>query len=233
MFSAVQFGVPLADRVAPSPGRRPSPSRVGSAAAGGLTPGSYALAVSTIEARKNHVLLFRVWRHLLESRPAASVPKLVFAGRVGWLVADLMQQIANTRNLDGHLVLVTRAFGRGTRGALPRLPLHPVPLRFTKGWGLPITESLGFGKPCLAAQPHLHAGAGGPLARYADPEHVGAWDGRGRPLLDDRRTSRLGGARPPRVRPGAVVGDRRRVARRPRSGPPGVSPSASTAPAAP
>lgn len=150
----------------------------------GLAPGSYALAVSTIEARKNHVLLFRVWRHLLDSRPAASVPKLVFAGRVGWLVADLMQQIANTRNLDGHLVVVPEpsdaelaALYRGCRFTLfPSL---------YEGWGLPITESLGFGKPCLSADRTSMPEAGGALARYADPEHVGAWvEAVGR-LIDD------------------------------------------------
>ena len=44
-------------------------------------PGSYALIVGTIEARKNHLLLFRVWRRMLEELPPASVPALVFAGR--------------------------------------------------------------------------------------------------------------------------------------------------------
>lgn len=150
----------------------------------GLTPGSYALAVSTIEARKNHVLLFRAWRRLLETRPAASVPKLVFAGRVGWMVADLMQQIANTRNLDGHLMLVTEPSDAELaslyRGC--RFTLFP---SLYEGWGLPITESLSFGKPCLASDRTSMPEAGGALARYADPENVGAWtDAIGR-LIDD------------------------------------------------
>ena len=69
-------------------------------------PGSYALIVSTIEARKNHLLLFRVWRRMLEEMPPERVPTLVFAGRIGWLVADLMQQIANTDNLGGKLMII-------------------------------------------------------------------------------------------------------------------------------
>src|SRR5205823_3326566 len=48
-------------------------------------PNTYALIVSTIEVRKNHELLFRVWRKLLEELPRDQVPSLVFAGRVGWL----------------------------------------------------------------------------------------------------------------------------------------------------
>ena len=64
-------------------------------------PGSYALFVSTIEARKNHVLLMRVWQRLLNEMPSHAVPTLVFAGRVGWMVSDLMQQLDNTDWLDG------------------------------------------------------------------------------------------------------------------------------------
>ena len=69
-------------------------------------PASYVLFVSTIEARKNHTLAFRVWRRLLEDLPAERVPTLVFAGRIGWLVDDLMRQIANTAHLNGKLVVI-------------------------------------------------------------------------------------------------------------------------------
>ena len=68
--------------------------------------GSYALFVSTIEARKNHALLFRIWRQLLEDMKPEEVPTLVFAGRVGWMVGDLMHQIANTDHLNGKLVVI-------------------------------------------------------------------------------------------------------------------------------
>jgi len=152
----------------------------------GLAPGSYALAVSTVEARKNHVLLFRAWRHLLETRPPASVPKLVFAGRVAWMVSDLMQQIANTRNLDGHLVLVTEASDAELEALYRGCQFTLFPSLY-EGWGLPVTESLNFGKPCLASDRASMPEAGGALARYADPENVGAWtDAIGR-LIDDPR----------------------------------------------
>jgi glycosyltransferase involved in cell wall biosynthesis len=69
-------------------------------------PGTYALIVSTLEIRKNHALLFRVWRRLLDEMPGERVPTLVFAGRVGWMVADLMQQLRNSNFLGGKIVLV-------------------------------------------------------------------------------------------------------------------------------
>ncbi|NPD66249.1 glycosyltransferase family 4 protein [Lichenicola cladoniae] len=131
---------------------------------------SYVLMVSTIEARKNHALLFRVWRRLLDEMPADRVPTLVFAGRVGWLVADLMQQLTNARYLDGKILLVENP----EDGELERLYdgcLFTVFPSFYEGWGLPVTESFSFGRPCIISNASALPEAGGPLARYFDPEN--------------------------------------------------------------
>ncbi|WP_424135096.1 glycosyltransferase family 4 protein [Roseomonas chloroacetimidivorans] len=134
-------------------------------------PGTYALIVSTIEARKNHLLLFRVWRRMLAEMPRDRVPTLVFAGRVGWMVADLMQQIKNANYLDGKLIV----FQDPTDGELTTLyqgaqfTLFP---SFYEGWGLPVTESLAFGKPCIISSTTSLPEAGGTLARYFDPENT-------------------------------------------------------------
>jgi glycosyltransferase involved in cell wall biosynthesis len=134
-------------------------------------PGSYVLFVSTIEVRKNHALLFRVWHLLLDQMPAEKVPTLVFAGGVGWLVQDLMQQLRNTNFLNGKIVLVEHpndaelaALYRGCR-----FTLYP---SLYEGWGLPVTESLAFGKPCVISNRTSLPEAGGSLARYFDPENV-------------------------------------------------------------
>jgi glycosyltransferase involved in cell wall biosynthesis len=134
-------------------------------------PGSYALVVSTIEARKNHLLLFRVWRRMLEEMPRQRVPTLVFAGRVGWLVADLMQQIANTENLSGKLVLVEEP-SDAELVALYDGCLFTLFPSFFEGWGLPVTESLTFGKPCIISNSTSIAEAGGDLARSFDPDNL-------------------------------------------------------------
>jgi glycosyltransferase involved in cell wall biosynthesis len=41
-----------------------------------------------------------------------------------------------------------------------------------EGWGLPITESLAFGKPCLIADRTSLPEAGGSLVRQFDPENL-------------------------------------------------------------
>jgi glycosyltransferase involved in cell wall biosynthesis len=132
---------------------------------------SYALMVSTIEARKNHVLLFRVWRRMLEELPSERVPTLVFAGRVGWLIDDLMQQITNTDNLGGKLILVESP-SDAELAALYDGCLFTLFPSFYEGWGLPVTESLGFGKPCLIANRTSLPEAGGDLVRSFDPDNL-------------------------------------------------------------
>jgi glycosyltransferase involved in cell wall biosynthesis len=103
--------------------------------------------------------------------PPERVPVLVFAGRIGWLVQDLMQQLRNTAFLNGKIVLVEEptdaelvALYRGCR-----FTLFP---SFYEGWGLPVTESLAFGKPCIISNRTSLPEAGGSLARYFDPEDV-------------------------------------------------------------
>jgi glycosyltransferase involved in cell wall biosynthesis len=133
--------------------------------------GSYALFVSTIEPRKNHVLLFRVWQTLLRDLPRDAVPTLVFAGHVGWMVADLIAQLDNCGWLDGKIMFCKHptdaeleALYRGCRFTLfPSL---------YEGWGLPVTESLVFGKPCVISSSTSLPEAGGRFARYFDPESV-------------------------------------------------------------
>jgi glycosyltransferase involved in cell wall biosynthesis len=133
--------------------------------------GSYVLFVSTIEARKNHTLLFRVWRRLLEEMPPELVPTLVFAGRVGWLVEDLLGQLANCRYLDGRVRIIAdptdAALVALYRGC--RFTLFP---SLYEGWGLPVTESMVFGKPCISSDATSLPEAGGDLARYFNPESV-------------------------------------------------------------
>jgi glycosyltransferase involved in cell wall biosynthesis len=134
-------------------------------------PTTYVLIVGTIEARKNHMLAFRVWQRLLQELPAERVPTLVFAGRIGWLVQDLMQQIANTDHLQRRLIVIQSPTD-AELGALYRGCLFTVCPSYFEGWGLPVTESLSFGKPCLIADRTSLPEAGGGLTRSFDPDDL-------------------------------------------------------------
>ena len=182
---AAEAGLALKSRIQPIPlgtgfGQPPTPLRSERLP----PPGSFALIVSTIEARKNHVLLFRIWRELLATMPREKVPTLVFAGRVGWLVADLMQQLENADWLDGKIRLIEGP-SDGELAALYEDCLFTLYPSLYEGWGLPVTESLAHGTPCLAANATSLPEAGGTLARYFDPDNLHGAVRAVRAVLDD------------------------------------------------
>ena len=137
----------------------------------GLEQGGYALFVSTLEPRKNHGLAFRAWRRLLAEMPRDEVPSLVFAGRQGWLASDLVRQFQGSRFLDGKLILIEGAddalLAALYRGA--QFTLFP---SLYEGWGLPVSESLGFGKVCIASRAPAVVEAGGDFCLYHDADCV-------------------------------------------------------------
>jgi glycosyltransferase involved in cell wall biosynthesis len=140
--------------------------------------GNYVLFVSTLEARKNHASLLRVWRRLLDEersqlRPPGSVPDLVFAGRVGWMVADLMQQLENSSWLGGRVRLVRDPSDAELRALYEGCLFTLFPSLY-EGWGLPVSEALSLGVPVLCSSATALPEAGGDLARYFDPEDAGS-----------------------------------------------------------
>lgn len=149
----------------------------GAVPAGLPVAGRYVLFVSTLEARKNHALVVQVWQRLMAevragSRAPETVPQLVFAGRVGTGVADLLQQLDNSRWLGGRIRLLREPGDAEVRALYEGCLFSVLPSLF-EGWGLPLGESLALGKPCLAARGTALEEAGGDLCRYFDPEDVG------------------------------------------------------------
>ena len=138
--------------------------------------GEYVLVVGTMEARKNHALAVRVWARLLAEeragqRAKGSVPDLVFAGRVGWLVADLVAQLERTEWLGERVRLVEAPTDSALRG-LYRGSLFTLFPSFSEGWGLPVSESLALGKACVCSDAAALPEAGGRFCRYFDPDDL-------------------------------------------------------------
>ncbi|MBP0444393.1 glycosyltransferase family 4 protein [Roseomonas sp. SSH11] len=151
-------------------GQMPDASQGRTARVKALPPG-FALFVSTMEARKNHLLAFRAWRQLLEEMPRDQVPSLVFAGRIGWMVADLLQQLENCQWLEGKVVLVDDPTDDELAALYADCRFTLFPSHY-EGWGLPVTESLAFGKPCIASSVTSVPEAGGSFCFYHHPEDV-------------------------------------------------------------
>lgn len=111
---------------------------------------THVLYVSTIEIRKNHRLLFDIWKQMISDYGAARVPELVFAGKFGWQIDDLKRDLQATRFLDGKIRVVEN-LDDAELAALYRGSYFTVYPSFCEGWGLPVGESLHFGRYCIAS----------------------------------------------------------------------------------
>ena len=129
-------------------------------------PRPYALFVGTVESRKNHALAFEVWRELIERHGADQVPDLVCIGRLGWHASDFLRSYVTTRGLKGKVSLLTNSVADDE---LARFYAHAeftvYPSRY-EGWGLPVSESLAFGKVSVVADNSSLREAGGDLCVY-------------------------------------------------------------------
>jgi glycosyltransferase involved in cell wall biosynthesis len=131
-------------------------------------PARYVLFVSTVELRKNHRLLVRVWQRLLERHGANAVPNLIFAGKIGWLVDDLLVNLEASNYLNGKIIIL-RSLSDAELQQAYRSCLFTVFPSLCEGWGLPIAESLAHGKFCVASNHTSIPEAGGNLIDYFDP----------------------------------------------------------------
>ena len=133
-------------------------------------PEPFVLYVSTIEARKNHALLLRIWRQLLAKHRVAAVPSVAFAGRRGWLVDDVMAGLSREGPLRDKVAIVSGLSDAEVAAAYRRCLFTVFP-SLMEGWGLPVAESLGQGKLCVASNRGAIPEAGGDLVDYFDPDN--------------------------------------------------------------
>ena len=135
-------------------------------------PRPFALMVGTIESRKNHRLALRAWEELIDRHGADTVPDLVCVGRFGWHVDDFLRDFYAGDGAHGKVHLLTSNVTDRLLADLYRHCQFTVyPSRY-EGWGLPVSESLTFGKVPIVADNSSLREAGGDLAVYFQTDDV-------------------------------------------------------------
>jgi glycosyltransferase involved in cell wall biosynthesis len=143
----------------------------------------YILFVSTIERRKNHETLYKAYTRILRNRQ--KVPILVFVGMQGWGVNDLMSDIRFDPIVRNNIVILNYVSDYELV-ELYRNCLFTVFPSLYEGWGLPVAESLEYGKLCLASNVASIPEVGGNLIEYLDPWNVQEWVERIEYYFDNR-----------------------------------------------
>jgi len=111
-------------------------------------PERFVLFVATIEGRKNHQLIFDIWRQMIEQ--GEDPPHLICVGRLGWKATTFVSALVETNYLDGRVHLL-REVSDTDLLALYKHCLFTVCPTFYEGWGLPVGESLAMGKICVSS----------------------------------------------------------------------------------
>ncbi len=146
-----------------------------------LAGSPFVLCVGTVEVRKNHLLLLSVWEEL-EAELGQRLPKLVVAGRRGWK-ADAALHKLDALPRSGRIVFA-EAPSDAALGWLYSACLFTIFPSLFEGWGLPVGESLWFGKSCAASNTSSIPTVGGDLCVYFDPRYPAAIKAAVRRLLD-------------------------------------------------
>ncbi len=133
----------------------------------------YFVYVSTIEARKNHLLLLNVWRRLA-TEMGDRAPLLVLVGQRGWETENVVDMLDRCPALRGsvieHNTLPDAAMVGLLKGACALL----LP-SFAEGFGFPLIEALQLGVPALCSDIAALRETGDTVPEFLDPLDGPGW----------------------------------------------------------
>lgn len=133
----------------------------------------FILYVSTIERRKNHEILLDAYRELLD-QGTTELPMLVLVGMRGWGAERFFKKLDADADV-ARFVKLLHHVGDNDLSVLYQKTLFTVYPSLYEGWGLPVAESLAYGKYCIASDAASIPEVGGKLIRYCSPGDAVAW----------------------------------------------------------
>jgi glycosyltransferase involved in cell wall biosynthesis len=137
-----------------------------------LPDGEFVLSVSTVEPRKNYYLLYQVVKQAkLEKTP---IPRIVIVGRAGWKTGDLQDLLRNDATLRDSLTWLEDVSDSELTWLYEKALFTLFP-SLIEGWGLPVSESISFGKFCISSNLSSMPEIAGDLIDYASPYDPAEW----------------------------------------------------------
>lgn len=135
----------------------------------GVRPGTYVLALGTLEPRKNHVRLLAAFELLALSHPEL---RLVLAGASGWGTGPLERALRVSPVRDR--VVSAGYVSEGDRDVLVRHAGVLAYVSLMEGYGLPVIEAMAAGTPVVTSAISSLPEVAGNAAVLVDPTDVGA-----------------------------------------------------------
>lgn len=136
----------------------------------GITSNKFILSVSTVECRKNHAAFFYILKEAKQR--GIELPKIIIVGRDGWLTDDIRYIMRN--DLDAkEQIKILNSVDDSELSWLYKNCLFTVFPSFYEGWGMPVAESLAYGKLCLSSNTSSMPEIAGDMIDYFSPYDTG------------------------------------------------------------
>lgn len=151
----------------------------------------FLLCVGTIENRKNHMLLYQTYK--LAAERNVELPQLIIAGGRGWL-SDDVQYLINHDPAVAKKIVIIYSPSDSVLSWMYQNCLFTVYPSLYEGWGLPVAESLAYGKVCVSSGISSMPEIAGDLLTYFSPNSTdeclkalqGMLDAKARQKAEDR-----------------------------------------------
>ena len=140
-----------------------------------LSSGRFILQVGTMEPRKNHQLIYNAYRKLVAEGHRDELLPWVIVGAQAWGLADLVDTIRGNPSVYPDLIVLSNHVSDETLAWLYHNCAFTVYPSFYEGWGLPVSESLAFGKFCLTGTNAALCEAAAGFAETLDPFDTIGW----------------------------------------------------------
>ena len=133
----------------------------------------YFVMIGTIEARKNHLLMLKIWQRLVQDL-GEKAPMLMLIGQRGWEIGEVAQILDQDHSLQGHVVELGRCSDVQMIGLLSGARALLMP-SFAEGFGIPVIEALQSGTPVIASDLGVFREVAGDIPLYLRPDDLTAW----------------------------------------------------------
>lgn len=133
----------------------------------------YFVMIGTIEARKNHLLVFQAWQEIV-ARLGDKSPRLVIIGQRGWEAKEATAILDDPGPLLGHIDEIARCDDSQMHELLAGAQAMLMP-SFVEGFGLPVVEALRQGTPVIASDLAVFREIAGDIPTYLNPNDCTAW----------------------------------------------------------
>jgi glycosyltransferase involved in cell wall biosynthesis len=132
----------------------------------------YFVILSTIVARKNHLLLLHIWRKLVDQL-GSKAPKLVIIGKRSSECSSTISMLDRCQQLRQHIVEII-----ATDLELQNYLTHATALLFptyAEGYGLPLIEALAMNVPVLASDLPIFREIAADIPEFLEPIDGKGW----------------------------------------------------------